>query len=58
MLNLETFVRDNLKLLFMCGSAVIPCFDPITQNGTNAGLIKQQFIVQTKFRFSILLRNE
>jgi hypothetical protein len=40
-------VLDNLKLLFMCGSAVIPCFDPITQDGMNAGLIKQQFVVPT-----------
>jgi hypothetical protein len=44
---LETFVLVNLKLLIMCDSAVIPCFDPITQNGTNVGLIKQEFIVQT-----------
>jgi hypothetical protein len=48
----KVFVLDNLKLFFMCGSAVISCFNPITQNGTNAGLIKQQFTVQTLVRFS------
>jgi hypothetical protein len=35
----------------MCCSTVLPCFDTITQNGTNAALIKQQFIVEHSFDF-------
>jgi hypothetical protein len=40
---IETFVGDDVKLLFMCSGVITPCFDPITQNGMNAGLIKQKF---------------
>jgi hypothetical protein len=35
------------------GSRVKPCLDTITQNGPNAGLVKQQFIVQTQLRLPI-----
>jgi hypothetical protein len=44
---LETLVLDDLKLSFVRGSTVKPCLDTITQNVPNAGLVKQQFIVQT-----------
>jgi hypothetical protein len=36
----ETLVLDDLKLYFVRSGAIKPCFDTLSQNGSNAGFVK------------------